>query len=327
MSFANLTRFAALDVPVTDPNGCAMVLVVVKGTFDPNGKLLGERAPIWAVDVPWDPDAADGSVRFPSDLALAKAGADVVVVGSARSRRPVKVQDLVVRVADRRLHLRVHGERVFYRGVGGVVVGDAAPFDEKPIRYERSFGGADKRAVERRNPVGRGVADDATTLVDKPAPQIEWGDEPVTTANGRYEPAGLGAIPAHWMPRAGYAGTCDEGWQRERMPIMPEDFDLRFYRCAHPRLQLDRMISPGMAVGVDGMNVEGPLAVTVAPLDVTITGVFDDGSRQDVVPAVDTLIIDTDGLRVMLAARASFPLGRGKRRLRALRVEPRGGQA
>jgi hypothetical protein len=75
------------------------------------------------------------------------------------------------------------------------------------------------------------------------------------------------------------------------------------------------------------MNVEGPLAVTVAPLDVTITGVFDDGSRQDVVPAVDTLIIDTDGLRVMLAARASFPLGRGKRRLRALRVEPRGGQA
>ena len=328
MTFANLTDFAALDVPVADPTGRAMVLVVVKGTFDLQGNRLDRQAPVRVTDVPSDPDADDSSVRWPSDLSLAKTGADVVVVGSARSRRAVKVQEVVVRVGDRRLHLRVHGERLFYRGAGGrVVVGEAASFEEKPIVYERAFGGMGERVVERRNPVGRGMADDLGTLVDTPAPQIEWADEPITAAGGSYEPAGLGAIPAHWMPRAGYGGTFDERWQSERMPLMPEDFDLRFYRSAHPRLQLEHMLGPGTPVGVDGMSVEGPLAVTVAPLEVTITGLFDDGAKQVVSPEVDTLVLDTEGLRAMLSARAAFALGRGKRRLRALRVEPRGGGA
>ncbi len=328
MSFANSSRFAALDMPLTDPIGRAMVLVVVKGSFDPQGEPLERQAPIWPADVPWDAATDDGSLRWPSDLALTKTGADIVVVGSARSRRPVKAQDVVIRVADRRVHLRVHGERMFYRGAGGrVVIGEAAPFEEKPLVYERAFGGAGAREVERRNPVGKGVADDVASLIDTPAPQIEWADQPITAAGGCYEPAGTGAIPAHWMPRAGYAGTCDERWQTERMPLLPADFDLRFYRCAHPRLQLDHRITPAMPVGVDGMTIEGPLAITVAPLEVTITGLFDDGSQQQVQPPIDTMVIEPDESRVMLSARAAFALGRGKRRLQALRVEPRRGAA
>ena len=104
MTFTNLTPFAALDVPVTDPTGRAMVLVVVKGTFDLQGSRLERQAPVRVADVPSHPDADDSSVRWPSDLALAKTRSDVVVVGSARSRRPVKVQEVVVRVGERRLH-------------------------------------------------------------------------------------------------------------------------------------------------------------------------------------------------------------------------------
>ncbi|HHH26860.1 MAG TPA: DUF2169 domain-containing protein, partial [Polyangiaceae bacterium] len=135
----------------------------------------------------------------------------------------------------------------------------------------------------------------------------------------------LGAIPANWMPRAALAGTFDERWEAERMPLMPEDFDLRFYQSAHPRLQLDTRITPGMALGIDGMTLEGPLAITVAPLHVAVVAMFDDDTRDVVQPEVDTLVVDTEGRRVMLTARAAFPLGRGKRRLRALRVEPRQG--
>ncbi len=324
MSFANLTPFAALDAPVTDLNGREMVLVVVKGTFDPNGERLDKQIVIRTSDVPTDPDAEDSSVRWPSDLALTKPRSDVVIVGSARARRPVRSQEVVVRLGERRVHLRVHGERLFYRGMGGrIAIGEAAPFEEKPIAYERAFGGKGEREVERRNPVGRGVADDLETLAETLAPQIEWADEPVIAAGGRHEPAGLGAIPAHWMPRAALAGTFDQAWETERMPLMPEDFDLRFHQSAHPRLQLDQRITPGLPVGVDGMTVEGPLAITVAPLKVAVVAMFDDDTREVVHPEVDTLVVDVEGRRVMLTARAAFPLGRGKRRLRALRVEPR----
>lgn len=318
-----MTRFAAIDVPLDDPAGRPIVLVVVKGTFDPAGEPLTPPAPIWTADVPWDPEAeGESSLRWPSDLALAKPMADVVVVGAARPPRPTRVHDVVVRVGERRAHLRVHGERLFYRGAGGrIAIAEAAPFVDKPLVYERAFGGRGEAVVERRNPVGRGVADRVEDLIDTPAPQIEWADDPVTGPGGRHEPAGLGAIPAHWMPRAGYAGTFDERWERERMPRMPPDFDPRFHCAAHPRLQLEGVIAPGTPLGVDGMTPEGPLPLTVPALAVRIVALFDDGSREEVTPGVDTAVIDTEARRTMLSCRAVFPRGRGRRRLRALRVE------
>jgi hypothetical protein len=78
-------------------------------------------------------------------------------------------------------------------------------------------------------------------------------------------------------------------------------------------------------MGIDGMTLDGPLAIHVAALDVSVVAMFDDNTRVVVHPEVDTLVVDTEGRRVMLTARAAFPLGRGKRRLRALRVEPRRG--
>src|SRR5690606_15539216 len=95
MSFANMTRFAAIDVPLDDPAGRPIVLVVVMGTFVPAGEPLTRPAPIWTADVPWDPEAeGESSLRWPSDLALAKPMADVVVVGAARPPRPTRVHDV-----------------------------------------------------------------------------------------------------------------------------------------------------------------------------------------------------------------------------------------
>jgi hypothetical protein len=58
------------------------------------------------------------------------------------------------------------------------------------------------------------------------------------------------------------------------MPLMPEDFDLRFNNCAHPLLQLEESIAPGMPVGIDGMSLDGPLAATIPAFDVAVTAVF-----------------------------------------------------
>lgn len=37
-----------------------------------------------------------------------------------------------------------------------------------------------------------------------------------------------------WQPRLRYAGTYDQHWMDERLPFLPEDFDLRYFQSAPP---------------------------------------------------------------------------------------------
>ncbi len=320
-----MTRYAALDMPVTDPIGRELALVVVKGTFSFTGQLADRQMGVRLSDEFWAPNQAqESSIRWPSDRVIQKYGADVVVVGAARSAKPVRQVEVIVRAGPRRVHLRVHGERVFFRGASGrVAIGDAAPFTVKPIVYERAFGGSspDGLVIERRNPVGRGVAPREVDLVDTPAPQIEPAGAPIKGAGGDHGPAGLGAIAPHWLPRARYAGTFDARWESERMPLMPEDFDVRFNNCAHPLLQLDEPLLPGTPVGIDGMSVEGPIATSMPRLEARVTAIFDDNTTSSLHPLPDTLVVAVEERRLELSCRATFPVGRGHRRLRALRVE------
>ncbi len=325
MSFVNHSPFAALDAPVSAPDGRAMAIAVIKGTFTMSGALNEAQAPVLVGDVRWLPDQEEeSSIRWPSDLVLSKRGVDVVVVGSARSHRAVRRRLVVVRVGDRELRLVVHGERMFYRGLGGrVAVGEAGLFTSKPITYERAFGGSapDGQFRDARNPVGRGFAPEESVLVDTPAPQIELESEPITTAGFDGMPAGLGAIAANWQSRTVYAGTFDEAWQAERMPLMPLDFDERFNNCAHPSLQFENGLAPETPLGIQGMTEDGDLAFALPALDVRVLGLFDDGTRDELRPAVDTVVVDTDGRLVQVSARAAFTVGRGVKRLRAMRVE------
>src|SRR5690606_38106709 len=47
----------------------------------------------------------------------------------------------------------------------------------------------------------------------------------------RPPPAGFGFVGPHWEPRARHAGTYDEAWQQARMPLLPTDFDRRFFNA------------------------------------------------------------------------------------------------
>ncbi|MEM6788893.1 MAG: DUF2169 domain-containing protein [Myxococcota bacterium] len=326
MTLANATPFAALDVPMEDARGREMVLVVVKGTFDQRGGVLDLQQPVWVADVPWEPDADASSVRWPSDVAVDKPGADVVVVGQARAATPVRHVDVTVQVGPRKAELRVHGPRRFCRGAEGIVPGQSAPFRAQTIRYEGAYGGTGDAVIERRNPIGLGVADDLASLVDAPAPTIAWRDDAFTVAGRAVEPAGLGAIAPHWMPRAGYAGTFDAAWETERMPLLPEDFDPRYTRCAHPRLQFETRLAPGTPFSVEGMTEAAPVRATVPALDAVVEATFDDGARENVGIEIDTMVIDLEleafpEPRIIVVGRAAFPRGRGQRRLLALRVE------
>ncbi len=87
MSFSNATRFAALDVPMPDHTGRDVVIAILKGTFSvlADGRVVpsDEQAPVRINDELYHPDSAEGSIRLPTDVCVAKHGTDVIVVGEA----------------------------------------------------------------------------------------------------------------------------------------------------------------------------------------------------------------------------------------------------
>lgn len=324
MSTTNATSWSVQDVPSVAPDGREVLIVIVKATFRrENGRqILDEvQTPVRLADEVVDPDAMDSSIRYPGDVCVAKRGTDLIVVGDAVSEKPVASLDVAVSLGDTTVLLRVHGERLYYNGIGGISISRAAPFCRKPIVYERAYGGtsADFTLVEARNPVGRGIAKAAGDLVDTPAPQIEHPAHPITSARDRPEPVGLLAIGSHWAPRKDFVGTFDAAWKATRMPLMPLDYDARAANVAHPSLQLERAPEPGAVLRVLGMSHE-LVQMEIPHVPVVVAGRSDLRPWSKVRPAVDTILIEPEHGRMEMTFRAVFPLGRGKDMLREVRV-------
>ncbi len=330
MSFSNATSFAALDVPMPDHEGRPVVVAIVKATFIvlPNGRLVPAdvQRPVRINDELYDPDRAESSIRLPTDVCVAKRGTDLIVLGEAISSKMVGAMDVAVRARETTVPLRVHGERVFYQGLMQVQIGPAAPFERKPIVYEKAYGGVgdDPWTIESRNRAGVGVAKRKRDLVGKPAPQIEHPARPHKTADDDHAPVGLGAIRSHWSPRLERAGTFDDVWETTRMPAMPADFDVRANNQAHPSLLFDLPLAPGDEIAVLGMSTRGALSFTLPDLGLVFRARSDVSGRVEHAPVIDTVLIEPEARVVEIIARRAFPQGRGKDVLRELRVDTAG---
>src|SRR5215469_9031201 len=116
-----------------------------------------------------------------------------------------------------------------------------------PLLYERAFGGWDctdedpqKHRYEPRNPAGTGFRHTHRAEDEFALPNIEDPAQPFRTYGERPPPAGFGFIAANWLPRLSFAGTYDRAWDDERKPLLPTDFDRRFFNGASTGL-----IAPG----------------------------------------------------------------------------------
>ncbi|MBK8255231.1 MAG: DUF2169 domain-containing protein [Polyangiaceae bacterium] len=326
MGFLNATPYVALDFAVTDHEGRAVVVAIVKATFDiQQGKatLAEEQIPLRANDVPLNVENPMGSIQFASDLCHIKHGADVLVVGEAVSRSAVKSLDVSVKVASKALTVRVFGDRQFVQGASDIVVGAALPFERMPIVYERAYGGMteDLTEIEERNPAGVGVAKKKKDLVGRPAPQVEHPSLPHKTANDKHPPIGLGPIMTHWLPRRSYAGTFDETWKTTRMPMMPADYNIKYNNCAHPSLVFDNPLAPGDPVSVLGMHEDGLLAFDIPNWKAVARARFEHKGKVTIPLGVDTLVLHPNDKRFEMVGRYAFPVGRGGDVLRELSVD------
>ena len=235
---SNNTRYCAAATLAADRDGHDVWITVVKASFDiaRDGSTTpcDDQMPIVHAPV-FAGDPVRSSLLVESDIDYAKIGVDVLIQGTARAAGDKSVGELLLEldVDNRRKRLRVHGERVWRRGATGVVPASHRPFVELPLAYEHAFGGFDPRDesdCHEPNPAGSGHAKNRSDLIDRPAPRIEYADRPVDGPNAIT--AGFGPIARHWLPRRAYAGTYDAAWLEERMPLLPTDFDERFFFAA-----------------------------------------------------------------------------------------------
>lgn len=306
---------------------CLVVIVKQRFAFTRSGEVGRQPgAKVRLVDEPWDADAAQSSARLPTDLCLRKPSTDVVVSGSAVSprRRPVKELDVSVSVGPVSKRLKVFGTRVWTSGALGLTLSAPQPFQELPLRWEYAYGGMDisdpKRATrEPRNPLGRGVAADPGTLENQPGPQIEDPDDLISTARSRPAPAGVGAIGPQFEPRLGYAGTYDDRWQKERMPLSPLDFDERHNQVAAPGLITPAHLRGGERVELVGLHEEGPLHLTLPRLAFNATA-RTAGGVQEHRPVLDTVLLEPGARALELTWRCCVPVPKRARELSSISV-------
>jgi len=333
----NRSPFVASLFPVMEVDGCEAVMVVIKGTYVFDGteepKPAAEQLPLILADQ-YHHEPTDSSLRHASDLVPEKRGTDVVLVGSAYApSRGMTQVDVTLEVGMVRKTVRVFGNRHWRKALGfGQSITAPEPFDRIPLTYERAFGGFDKThenrdkwASEPRNPVGCGFIanpnrDDFSELS---LPNLEDPSALISRYQDRPPPAGFGFIAPSWEPRKKYGGTYDRTWQEIRCPLLPVDFDSRFYNAAHPDLVSAGFLLGGEPALVTSANPGGSLSFRLPKISLTID-FFVDGARTTRKADLDTVVIEPDDRRLQLTWRARVRCHRKMKRVTGARIASTG---
>jgi hypothetical protein len=303
----------------------AVVIIKQRFLVDERGHTARfEGAEIRLADEPW-PDGEPSNLKFPADVCLRKPSTDVLVVGCAvaRGAKRVKELDVIVKVGPVEKLLKVYGPRLWYKGAVGMALTPPEPFEKVELRWDYAWGGyddSDKKILEEpRNPVGRGLTRDTDKLVHKPGPQIEDPRDLVSSHRSRPAPAGVAPLGRHFAPRRQYAGTIDEQWMKERMPLRPLDFDERYHQLATPELVTPKHLRGGELVQLGNLNADGPIQFKLPELGFYVTAHLEH-ERREYRTFLDTVLLEPNERRFELVWRAPVPLPRPVRTLRLLEV-------
>jgi len=315
LQLKNKTPFQASLALFPDETGVDTLYVAVRGTLRilPAVELAEAQAPVPLADEYWGAPATT-SLKYASESHLTKPSTDVALVGNAWAPGGQEHSELqvVLRVAERVHTVHVLGDRCW--GNGGTP-SSPVPFAQMPLTYERAFGGthlvdAESGAIlaEERNPVGVGFAGKrkASELEGLPLPNLEDPRQRLQRPGDLSPPIGFGFVAPSWLPRRNYAGTYDEGWQKNRAPYLPEDFDPRFFNAAHPALVFDRYLEGGEPVELLNACAEGPLRFTLPRCRLEVVARVA-GSPVSPPVHLETVLLEPDENRLCLTWRAAIP--------------------
>jgi hypothetical protein len=311
----NRTPFAAERGWVRDRNGAEVWLIALKCTFDvqPDGSvgISPDQPPVTRAPE-YHGEPGQSSLKLESDLVLTKTTTDIVVLGHAYApdATPVEQIDAGFRVGPVRKLLRVFGDRTW----DGSAPTPPQPFLEMPLVYERAFGGKDARSAtperdwEWRNPVGTGFGTSRGNLQGIPVANIEYPDQLIRSWRDHPDPAGFGPVAGHWQPRAGLAGTYDEQWLKERQPLLPQDFNERFFQAAPVDQQAPGFLRGGEPVVLLRLTPGGELRFQLPRVFPAFETRFSDGSRlRHTDRKLHSVILEPDFPRVSLVWHSALP--------------------
>jgi hypothetical protein len=307
----NRTPFEAERSWVQDKHGVQHWIVVVKATYDiGNGGSLAlaeTQEPVVRVPVHRG-DPATASLVYEADIVGRKVATDILVNGTAYAPagRPVPSVEVRVRVAGIDKALLVTGNRLWYGKGAGVSMTSPQPFESMPLTYERAFGGFDRTdedpALHRlydTNPAGTGFATRAKHLHESAVPNVEYPAQRIREWTDHPAPAGLGPIDRWWSPRRQYAGTYDEQWFQERLPLWAIDFDDRYHQSAPADQQAGGFLRGGEPVELSNLTPGGVLRFALPKVHLGFTTFFGRDARHHQ-GQLDTVIIEPDQNRLML---------------------------
>jgi hypothetical protein len=295
-NLVNLTPFAAERCFARDLDGVEYFVVAIKATFDlrADGSLqvAGTQQPIAYAPV-YRGEATASSLVTDLDLVLGKPAADVLVRGHVHA--PDSARELLVelRVGAHSKTLVAFGLRRWEKTWNGWRITPPEPFTRVPLVYEEAFGGPD----DLRNPVGRGLVTTPLPGADTPLPALELADGRITSWLERPQPAGFGPLAPHWSPRRELAGTFDDTWRRERMPLPPLDADPRRLQSA-PADQ-HHSLTGGEAIQLRNCTPSGLLRFTLPRVQFQVRSQFG-AAWVDHCPEIRTVEVDADAGRLVV---------------------------
>ncbi|MBS1816321.1 MAG: DUF2169 domain-containing protein [Acidobacteria bacterium] len=318
----NRTPFAFAPLFLTDEEARPVVVGLVKATFDFDSAGTVRRSPQQdPVNLAGTPatDAPVPSMRFEPEAVPCKLATDVVLVGHAAPPGGGATQvDVGIKVGPVRKLARVFGTRFWVWTPQGVILTRTAALAEPvPLTWENAFGGLDvinstpdRMLMEVRNPVGTGFGKPLRADGDRlRLPNIEDPTNLIQAYGTAVPPCGFGFTSPNWQPRAAFGGTYDEQWTATRKPLLPLDFDRRFFSAAAPGL-----VAPGFLRGDEdvvilnttaGARVDFALPRVPPPLVRVVLRGGRDGVLRS---ALDTVVVDADRQKVVLLWRtASVP--------------------
>jgi len=100
-------------------------------------------------------------------------------------------------------------------------------------------------------------------------------------------------VAPHWEPRRSRAGTYDEAWQRDRAPLLPEDFDPRSRQRGAPGLVAPEAPAAGAPVVVTGVRPHGEVRFAL-PRVVPSGAVYFRTRKSDLSFALQTVLFDAN---------------------------------
>jgi hypothetical protein len=321
LEIRNKTPFSTLLVPSLDKQGYNYAVIIIKGTFTIHQRgaalvVADEQLPPQQSDVFYG-EPGKSSVRYESDIAPVKHAVDIILNGHAYAPagQPATSVDASLQIGSYKKPIKVIGDRVWQKHNFQWQQSSPQKFERMPLVYENAWGGVAQIEQDNANiafcvynPIGKGFVGTkgqglreglALPNIENPAQCIQyWDDCPL--------PVGFGFVGRNWQPRLQYAGTYDQQWKQNRMPLLPLDFDERYYNGTHPDTVPLKTLAAGEEVIANNLSASGYLKFTLPRYRFIATAKIK-GETTAYTPVMDTLIIEPDELRVLITWRVAIP--------------------